>query len=181
MDFYKKSMEAQIKEAESSSQPTIEQTPRMTSYDRLRLIEAMYSDRAKPKLVSTQAVLSRTQLDARKSKVIAATYFETVSQVFNDVKWIPSLQVLPNLHHKLSTERDLKLLEYRCTPEAAKTAYNTMRKLLVDIMNKYEESGNDSGQRALTADDVGTKESIEVMEGDDKQNDRKSTRLNSSH
>jgi hypothetical protein len=73
----------------SGPDPQAAASPRITTQDRLRLIEAFLSDKAKPKLASTQECFNRQQLDARKSAEAVEDYFETVSQVFNDEIYVP--------------------------------------------------------------------------------------------
>ncbi|KAG7372768.1 hypothetical protein IV203_018911 [Nitzschia inconspicua] len=105
-------------------------SPRITMDDRLRMIEAFLSDEAKTRLASTQAKLSRQELDARNSEVAENDYFETVSKVFNDETWNPSLTSLPYLHPDLEVARRLPLKEYRTTRGRAKEKYQEMLGIL---------------------------------------------------
>ena len=69
---------------------------RITIDDRLRLIEALLSDVAKPHMV--QESLSRQQLDARNSIVRDKDYYEIAADVFNDPDYTPTLVPAPTLH-----------------------------------------------------------------------------------
>ena len=145
-------------------------SPRITTHDRLRLIEAFLSDKAKPKLASTQECLNRQQLDARNSVEAVEDYFETVSQVFNNPTFIPRSTALPDLHPELEKARDLPLLQYRTTRAKVKEKYDEMRGQLNGMIVKWELSGNGGHQRSEDADDFGHFDPEEVIDGDDKRN-----------
>jgi hypothetical protein len=89
---YKEACLNSIKEQTSGAsgpEPQAAASPRITTQDRLRMIEGFLSDKAKPKLASTQECFNRQQLNARKSAEAVEDYFETVSQVFNDEIYVP--------------------------------------------------------------------------------------------
>ncbi|KAG7340535.1 hypothetical protein IV203_024078 [Nitzschia inconspicua] len=145
-------------------------TTRITIDDRLRLIEAFLSDKAKGKLTSTQQCLTRQELDARNSDLAVEDYFETVSQVFNDESWTPTTESLPDLHPDLADARDLPLKEYRTTRAKVKEKYNEMRHYLHAIVLNWEQSGNGGQQRSDDAEDWGTFDPLLVVDGDDRKN-----------
>ncbi|KAG7355336.1 hypothetical protein IV203_004692 [Nitzschia inconspicua] len=145
-------------------------TTRITIDDRLRLIEAFLSDKAKGKLASTQQCLTRQELDARNSDLAVEDYFETVSQVFNDESWTPTTESLPDLHPDLADARDLPLKEYRTTRAKVKEKYNEMRHYLHAIVLNWEQSGNGGQQRSDDAEDWDTFDPLLVVDGDDRKN-----------
>ena len=101
-------------EAVAASAPApADRGPSMTLDDRFCLIEALLSDKAKEKLSASQDCLTRAELDARNSVLSVEDYFETVSKVFNDPTWVPTLSTCPELHPQLAHTRELPLKEYR--------------------------------------------------------------------
>jgi hypothetical protein len=145
-------------------------SPRITTHDRLRLIEAFLSDKAKPKLASTQECLNRQQLDARNSVEAVEDYFEIVSQVFNDATYIPRSTALPDLHPELAEPHDLPLLQYRTTRAKVKEKCDEIRGQLNGMIVKWELSGNGGHKRVEDAEDFGHFDPEEAVDGDDKRN-----------
>lgn len=145
-------------------------SPRITTDDRLRLIEAFLSDEAKTKILATQECLSRQELDARNSVMAVEDYFETVSNVFNDETWVPMLTSLPDLHPDLADARELPLKQYRTTRAKVKEKYNEMKNHLHAMVIKWERSGSGGQQRSDHAEDWGTFDPDLVEDGDDRQN-----------
>jgi hypothetical protein len=156
----------------SGPDPQAAASPRITTQDRLRLIEAFLSDKAKPKLASTQECFNRQQLDARKSAEAVEDYFETVSQVFNDESYVPRLTALPDLHPERAEPRDLPLLQYRTTRSKVKEKYDEMRIHLNGMIVKWELSGSGGHQRDAdpVSADFGHFDPEDVIDGDDKRN-----------
>ncbi|KAG7358662.1 hypothetical protein IV203_015251 [Nitzschia inconspicua] len=80
---YKTACEDKIRDSTSESPasegPAAPTSPRITTDDRLRLIEAFLCDEARQKRRSTQEHLTRQQLDARNSDMAVEDYFETMS------------------------------------------------------------------------------------------------------
>jgi hypothetical protein len=103
---------------------------RISTEDRLRLIEAFFCDEAKSKLASTQECLNRPQLDSRNSEVAVVDYFQTVSDVFNNPSFVPMLQRLPEVHPLLEDSRELPLKNYTTTRSKVKEKYDEMRNQL---------------------------------------------------
>jgi len=169
---YRKACEKKVTEDQhnnmtEASQPT---TGRLTVELRLRLIEAMMSDEAKVKLLSTQECLSRQQLDARNSEMAVEDYFATVARVFNDQDWIPTTTPLPDVHQELATAIQIPLRNYSITREKVKEKYNEMKNHLHSMILKYERSGNGGYQRSEDAQDWGEFDEDLVMDGDDRKN-----------
>jgi hypothetical protein len=168
---YKNACEAKIAETTSDIVSVSSQaTPRITTEDRLRLIEAFLSDEAKPKMASTQECYTRQELDARNSEVAADDYFQTVSDVFNNEAWVPRLQTYPDLHPDLAEPCDLPLKQYRTTRAKVKDKYDEMRIHLHGMVIKWEQSGNGGQQRAEDAEDFGSFDPLEVDDGDNRRN-----------
>ena len=91
LDTYKDACKNRIEEQNNEVEPNSGSSPRITTDDRLRLIEALLCDEAKTKLSQTQECLTRQELDARNSEQSAADYFDVVSSQFNDPGFLPSL------------------------------------------------------------------------------------------
>ncbi|KAG7361736.1 hypothetical protein IV203_036837 [Nitzschia inconspicua] len=148
-------------------------TPRMTTDDRLRLIEAFHSEKAKRKMLVTQGCLNLQESDARHSVIIAlGDYFDTVSRVFNDETWVPTLTSLPDLHPDLADARELPLKEYRTTRATVKEIHTEMTNHLRAMVMKWEQSGNGGQQRSDDDEDWGTFDPDLVVDGgdDDRRN-----------
>ena len=120
---------------------------RITTDDRLRLIEALLSDKAKPHMVTSQEILSHQQLDARNSVARDKDYFEIVADVFNDLDYTPTLVPAPSLHPEFELSRELPLKEYRVTCSKVKDIHDSMKNKLLTIIKAWEQSGNGAGQR----------------------------------
>ena len=142
--------------------------PNITLDDRLRLIEAFFSDEAKERLAATQNCLTREELDARNSVLAVEDYFETTAKVFNDSNWVPTLKAYPGLHPELSYSRELPLKDYRATRSKVKDKYGEMKNQLHGMVINYEKSGNGGMQRSNTSNDWGTFNFEDVMDGDDR-------------
>ncbi|KAG7355548.1 hypothetical protein IV203_000234 [Nitzschia inconspicua] len=141
-------------------------TPRITTDDRLRLIEAFLSEKAKRKMSVTQGCLNLQESDARHSVIIAlGDYFDTVSRVFNDETWIPTLTSLPDLHPDLADARELPLKEYRTTKAKVKEIHTEMTNHLHAMVMKWEQSGNGGQQRSDDDEDWGTFDPDLVVDG----------------
>ena len=171
---YEKLCQLKIDERERQQNPEADEASERTNItidDRLRLIEAFFSDEAKPKMWKTQESLSREELDARNSVLAVEDYFETVSNVFNDPGWMPTLATYPDLHPELATSRDLPLLDYRTTRAKVKDKYNEMKNHLHGVIIRYERSGNGGMQRSDESPDWGRfgLDPENVVAGDDRK------------
>ncbi|KAG7373795.1 hypothetical protein IV203_012890 [Nitzschia inconspicua] len=147
-------------------------TPRNTTDDRLRLIEAFLSDQAKTKRLAMQACFSRRHDSNLNNSAAMAEddYFETVSTVFNDETWVPKLTSLPNLHPDLADARVLPLKQHRTNKAKVQEQYNIMTKHLHAMVVEWEQSGNGGQQRSDDAPDWGRFDSDLVVDGDDRKN-----------
>ena len=87
----------------------------------------MFDETVKDRLCSTQEVLNRDQLDARKSLLHVLSWYEGVSDLYNDPDFVAEIPAIPLLHTNYGTARSIKLDDYRFTPSKVKWWYNRMR------------------------------------------------------
>ena len=77
----------------------------------LRLYHCMVSDEAKLALVDLGRVLDRDELDARNSEDRPSTYWEIVTDMYNDESMVFVTHVLPSLHQSFASEITLRYSE----------------------------------------------------------------------
>ncbi len=147
---------------------TSDRGPNITLDDRLRMIEAFFSDKAKERLAATQNCLTRQELDARNSVLAVEDYFEIVAKVFNDPDWVPTLKTYPELHPELASSRELPLKDYRANRSKVKDKYGEMKNQLHGMVINYEKSGNGGMQRSDTSNDWGSFNFDDLVDGDDR-------------
>ena len=87
----------------------------------------MVDETVKNCLQSTQEVLNQDQLDAQNLLLHVISWYEGVSDLYNDPDFVAEIPVLPLLHTSYATARSIKLDDYRLTPTKVKWWYNRMR------------------------------------------------------
>ena len=149
-DVYKKSLVDRIEEnAINKNKPAEEgAVSKITTMDRLRLIEAMLSDAALPLMRSSQEVLNRAALDARNSVHKVQDYFDKVAEVFNSEDFIATTDIVDNLCEELKQSYTIERGTYTMDATKAKEIYYQMKNKLHQIIGNWELSGNGEGQRS---------------------------------
>ena len=119
---------------------------------------------------SSQDILTCSGLDSRDIIMRVIDLYDKITEVFNDSSFKPQSQALPDLHSDFLESRQLLLGEYKLTREKAKNSIVHIRPKLGVIINKYELSGADSGQRDENHDDYGRVDLTKCVDGDDRSN-----------
>ena len=143
-----------------------EASNRLSNMDRLRFIEAMVSDPVLDTYRLSQNALTRKELDARNSCERDLTFFEKVSNQFNDNEFKPFTTSYPSLHPDFVDQILLEKGEYDMTPIKAKEIIGNVRPLITKMIINYEESGQGSMSKHDDAADWGSFD-IELCDGND--------------
>ena len=140
---------AQLLEAEEANKPQASSSARHVSRkpDRMRFVEAMTLDSVKPYYLKIHEVMTRHELDGRKSTAAEPNFYDRVSEAFNDASYVPSTRIIPDLHYEFATSVPLPLTDYSMTPDRAKALLASMKPKIAKIVSNYEQSGNGDGMR----------------------------------
>ena len=146
---------AQILEAAdcANTKPQASSPTRVVSRkpDRMRFVEAMTLDTVKPYYLKVHEVMSRCELNGRKSMTAEPDFYDPVSEAFNDASYVPWSRLIPDLHYEFATSVALPLTDYAMTPARAKALIASMKPKIAKIVGNYEQSGN--GDRMRRDDD----------------------------
>jgi len=83
--------------------------PHVITNNRLRFCEAMMSDDVKTLYRKSQDLLIRSVLDSRNSVMRVVDLYNKVTNVFNDVSFIPETECLPDLHEDFAESKKIPL------------------------------------------------------------------------
>ena len=73
------------------------------------------------------------------------SFFDLITEKYNDVEWVPVSRCMPHFHSKLQQSFELKLQSEKLTVEQATQHYkNTQAQMNVSLAN-WRKSGNGSG------------------------------------
>ena len=114
--------------------------PNITNQDRLCFIEVILSDRVKGLYSMSQDCLTRSELDNRNPVVRVCDFYDKATEVFNDEKYVPYTQSLPNLHEDFVEPIPLPLKSFRLTRDEAKDILVSIRPKLAGMIANYELS-----------------------------------------
>ena len=89
--------------------------------------------------------MTRSELDNRNSIMRVIDFYDKVLEVFNDKKFQPETECLPDLHSDFFDSIKLKLRQYVMTRDEANEILVLIRPKLATMIHKYELSGNRSG------------------------------------
>ena len=142
--------------------------PNITNNDRLRYIEAILSDDVKTLYRASQDLMTLSELENRNSVMRVVDFYDKVTEVFNDPKFEPQTEKLPNLHSDFCDSITLKLGKYVMTRDKAKDILVTIRPKLAKMVANYELSGNGAGQRSEEDEDYGRVDLEKCVDGDDR-------------
>ena len=124
---YRKTLQARIDRNGQENPGTTEKQKYLSHDNKLRLVCCMFDESVKDNLRSTQDVLNRDQLDARNSVLHVTSWYEGVTDLYNDPDYLAEIPALPLLHENYTTARSIKLDEYKFTVTKVKWWYNRMR------------------------------------------------------
>ena len=134
--------------------------------DCLRFVEAMVSDPVLDTYRFSQKALTRTELDARNSCTRDLTFFEKVSNQFNDTEFKPFSTSYPSLHPDFVDQILLEKEEYVMTLLKVKEIIDNLRPLITKMIISYEESGHGCMSKHDDAADWGSFD-VELCDGND--------------
>ena len=141
-------------------------TNRISKLDRLRFIEALCTDDVRDTYRLSQNVMTRSELENRNSSKRDPTFYEVITEKFNDKGYIPWTTPYPHLHADFSTAIILELTHFQLTPEKAKTIISDAKPFLYKMIDNYEKSGNGAMSRKDEEADWGTFD-ISLCNGED--------------
>ncbi|KAL3793247.1 hypothetical protein HJC23_000789 [Cyclotella cryptica] len=122
--------------------------------DRLRVIIILATnDIVRAKYLSHTDGMDRTTLDYQNSDQREQSWAELLCDIFNDDETEIVTKALPNLHDKF---KDPIVCARKCdplTPDRCKDIMSSMKKKVVDIIRKYNMSGNGSDMAKFYEDD----------------------------
>ena len=144
--------------------------PNITNQDRLCFIEVILSDRVKGLYSMSQDCLTRSELDNRNPVVRVCDFYDKATEVFNDEKYVPYTQSLPNLHEDFVEPIPLPLKSFRLTRDEAKDILVSIRPKLAGMIANYELSWAGVGQLGEDKDEYGHVDLDKCVDGDNWRN-----------
>ena len=124
---YRKTLQDRIDKNDKENPDATKKQKYLSTDNKLRLVVAMFDETVKDRLRSTQEVLNRDQLDARNSLLHVLSWYEGVTDLYNDPDFVAEIPAIPLLHTNYDTARSIHLNDYRFTPSKVKWWYNRMR------------------------------------------------------
>ena len=116
----------------------------------MRLIHCLILDEVKEAYLARHEIMSRSELDAHSQSNSTNTIEEVITQCYNNRNFKPVSIKLPSLHEDFLQEHDLSLENMLCevTHDQVKRWLQDRRAKLVNMINKWERSGNGAGNRS---------------------------------
>ena len=71
--------------------------------------------------------MTRSELENRNSSKRGPTFYEVITEKFNDISYVPWTTPCPNLHPDFSTAIIIELTDFQLTPEKAKTIISALK------------------------------------------------------
>jgi hypothetical protein len=120
-----------------------------TSVADLRLIHCLMEADVKAAFLSRHNCMTRLELDGRNSPERPKTWNETIADKFNDPSFLPSTEILPELHGDYEDSVDLRRSNCPCdlTSDQVKSWVASHKTKLLLLIGRWELSGNGDGQR----------------------------------
>jgi len=115
----------------------------------LRLCLCATDDKTRDASLTKDILLNRPELDARNNENRPKTFEEVVTELFNDETFTPHTEALPNLSSTFAEPIELpfSLMPGPIAPEQVKSKLADSRVKLMNIVNRWERSGNGFGQQ----------------------------------
>lgn len=88
---------------ESEELAKLGRRPKITNTDRLQFVKCMMSDDIKTLYWSSQDSLTRSDLDSQNSIMKIIGFYNKMIELFNDPKFRPYSEALPDLHEYFAT------------------------------------------------------------------------------
>ena len=135
----------------------------------LRMIHCLTVDSVKESYLQRNNSLSRLELDRRNGPTAIPRVEVMIASHYNDETFRPRSLSLPNLHDDFLVSMNLSLEIVPCTitPDQVSRWLADRKAKLVLIINKWEKSGNGSGNRKEGDDMFGQPDELHEYQDDD--------------
>jgi hypothetical protein len=137
----------------------------------LRLYQVLIEDDIRVEYTKTHEVLNRAELDGRNSAQRPPNFYEKASKLYNSPGFNPTTSIYPDLHSDFKDEIYLPYIDAPTpvTPDKIKEKLGNLRAKLLQVITKWERSGNGCGQRQESDATFGHVDE-ETLIDDDRQN-----------
>jgi hypothetical protein len=137
----------------------------------LRLYHVMLDDKIREAYGKINAVLNRTELDARNNENSPPSFYDLAADLFNNPSFNPTTSMYPELHEDF--KYPIMLLHSDAptpvTAQKIKEKLADSRAKLVVIIDNWERSGNGGGNRSIGDNDYGCVGEM-TLQDDDRSN-----------